>query len=152
MVYLASYAVAELIGMDLLDISARIKTSKLSPGVEYTTYLVFKLNEEEQSVFSSLSPFEAYVGVVGGEKTVTKVSLVHKPFPASFEETDEKDSEEPDQYAEERFDGWMGVELGDYHVKEDEEVELEIGLKEISGNSLKKGLIILGIEIKSRWA
>uniref|UniRef100_A0A7N1A935 Uncharacterized protein n=1 Tax=Kalanchoe fedtschenkoi TaxID=63787 RepID=A0A7N1A935_KALFE len=138
------YAVAELLDVNMLDISGRINTSRLSPGIQYTAYLVFKLQDDHQG-FDSSPPAEAYVGVAGGEQGLTKVSLVPR--------TDQTGSEVADEYPEERYyDGWTEVVLGEYLVKEDQEVELEIGLKEISGNcNEKKGLVILGIEMKTRW-
>lgn len=124
----------------------------LIPGVEYTAYLVFMLKGDDK-LFPSLPYAEAYVGAVGEEKRITKVSLASKPFTKFEENADDDDQtgvEEADHYAESfEYDGWRGVELGDYTAKEDEAVELEIGLKETSG--LIKGMIIQGIEIKNRF-
>lgn len=48
-----------------------------------------------------------------------------------------------------RVDGWMEIELGEFFVSE-EDGEVEMGLVEVKGRNLKKGMIIEGIEIRPK--
>ncbi|CAM8919293.1 unnamed protein product [Rhodiola kirilowii] len=134
------YAVAELLDVCWLDISSRLDAARLYPYTTFAAYLIFKLTDDSYGF--NFPPAEAYAGNVEGEKSVTNVYLVP--------EKDQTGSKRADQYPKPRADGWVEVELGTFFVKGDEDVEIEISLKEIYGNNSKKGLIVLGIELRPK--
>uniref|UniRef100_A0A7N1A5C9 Uncharacterized protein n=1 Tax=Kalanchoe fedtschenkoi TaxID=63787 RepID=A0A7N1A5C9_KALFE len=134
------YAVAELLDGCWLEITGRIAASNLFPYTAYAAFFIFKLTDDSYGF--NFPPVEAYAGNVDSEKSVTNVYLVS--------EEDQTGSKRADGYPKRRADGWMEVELGTFFVKGDmeDESEIEISLKEISGNNGKKGLIVLGIELR----
>ncbi|XP_065869069.1 F-box protein PP2-B11-like [Euphorbia lathyris] len=51
---------------------------------------------------------------------------------------------------QERQDGWLEIELGDYFNRQDEVADLEISIMEVTGGDSKGGLIIQGIDIRPK--
>ncbi|XP_065857331.1 F-box protein At2g02240-like [Euphorbia lathyris] len=51
---------------------------------------------------------------------------------------------------QERQDGWLEIELGDYFNREDEVGDLEISILEVNGGDWKGGLVIQGIDIRPK--
>ncbi|XP_065854207.1 F-box protein At2g02240-like isoform X2 [Euphorbia lathyris] len=51
---------------------------------------------------------------------------------------------------QERQDGWLEIELGDYFNRQDEVGDLEISIMEVTGGDWKGGLIIQGIDIRPK--
>ncbi|XP_074334175.1 F-box protein PP2-B10-like [Apium graveolens] len=129
-----------LINTTRLDIHGKINTRLLSPGITYMTYLVYKstftiLGFEDQSIRVS-------VGIIGEEcihglvclDPRKMVQLTNVSVPPRT-----------------RKDGWLEIELAEYHNKEGEYRELGIGLKEVTRNKLLQcGLIIQGLEIRPK--
>ncbi|XP_065854152.1 F-box protein PP2-B1-like [Euphorbia lathyris] len=51
---------------------------------------------------------------------------------------------------QERQDGWLEIELGDYFNRQDEVGDLEISILEVQGGDWKGGLVIQGIDIRPK--
>ncbi|KAK1260363.1 F-box protein PP2-B11 [Acorus gramineus] len=49
-----------------------------------------------------------------------------------------------------RGDGWMEVEMGEFYVENGAEGEVDMSLTEANGGQWKKGLIVLGIEVRPK--
>lgn len=54
------------------------------------------------------------------------------------------------RYPQQRSDGWIEVELGEFFVKRGQDVELEISLTEVKEGNWKSGLVVEGIEIRPK--
>lgn len=54
------------------------------------------------------------------------------------------------EHPNERGDGWMEVELGEFFYNGGQEGELEISVLEVKGGNWKGGLIVQGIEIRPK--
>ena len=107
-----------------------MSTSILSPKTRYAAYLVYKLRTGAHGFDGP--PFTASVGTVGAEVYEQTVRLG-------------LDTSHPNQ----REDGWLEIELGQFFNGGGEDDELQIKLMEvIAGNVTKTGLIVEGIEIR----
>ncbi|XP_044481110.1 putative F-box protein PP2-B12 [Mangifera indica] len=153
--------VAELIGVCWLEISGKISTRILSPGTNYTAYLVFKPTAGPYGFENQ--PVEVSVGLVGTENqkrsvyldTVRSLSMRYRlgRLPSLVRRVKWQASlarEDDGHHPKERGDDWLEVELGDFYNTGDENGELEISISETRGGHWKGGLIIQGIEIRPK--
>ena len=110
-----------------------MSTSILSPKTRYAAYLVYNLRSGACGFDGP--PFTASVGTVGAEVYEQTVRLGLFVM----------DTSRPNQ----REDGWLQIELGQFFNGGGEADELQIKLMEvIDGNVEKTGLIVEGIEIR----
>ncbi|XP_022722747.1 F-box protein PP2-B11-like isoform X2 [Durio zibethinus] len=124
--------VAELRLVWWLDVKGKIETRKLSPGTNYAAYLVFKLRRRRYGFRQRTVGVHVNMeGTTSGE--VRSVSL---DYPQNVP-----------QQAQERGDGWMEIEMGEFLNECGDDGTVEFCLREIDCNYFKSGLIIEGIEI-----
>lgn len=112
------------------EIRGKISTSLLSKATIYGAYLVFK--EQEMGAFG----FESQPLEVSFRSTRTELNKDRRVFLESGTQ-------------ESREDGWLEIELGEYHVGFDEE-ELEMSVLETRDGGWKGGIIVQGIEIRPK--
>ncbi|CAL9241819.1 unnamed protein product [Arabidopsis halleri] len=136
--------VPELIKVCWFHIDGKMNTRVLSPGTRYSAYIVFK-KEDDCYGFEDVA-IEAAVGVVGQEPTRRSICFDEALDGKSFRrERGRSNLVKP----EERKDGWMEIELGEFFNEGDMFTdEIEIKVSEIKELNWKRGLIILGIEIR----
>lgn len=123
-----------------LEIRGRIRTRELSPGTNYGAYLVYKMGEDK---YGFIVPAEVSLEVVSGGDVKRTRSVYLDP--------DEEEREEEGEMPDERDDGWMEIEMGEFFVeKEEDEREVEFLLLETKGLSAKGGLIVEGYEVRPK--
>ncbi|WCJ26913.1 F-box protein PP2-B15 [Euphorbia peplus] len=151
--------VAELRTICWLQITTTFNTQNLSPKTLYGAYLIVKfagraygLDSLPSDVFVKVGNFLSHSKIflrwrqrkirTGGEK----VGILSR-IEASSRLNDESSR------VCERKDGWLEIELGSFYKDAGEDgdgEEMEMGLKEVTGEHLKGGLIVEGIEIKPK--
>ncbi|KAM3245062.1 hypothetical protein ACQJBY_056410 [Aegilops geniculata] len=156
---------AQLRGVWWLLIRGEIHSTMLSPNSKYAAYMVFKLADE----FIKLDfPFQQASISVGGNDSTRQVCLQ-----AYMEDGDDgvprkhilrsswkgyrpRTSRQSIPLADDvmlprkRADGWMEVELGEFYNGEGCDSEVSVCLKETEGGVHKAGLIVWGIEIRTK--
>ncbi|CAM8916135.1 unnamed protein product [Rhodiola kirilowii] len=133
------YAVAELLEVCWHQIYGNLNASCLFPYTTYGAYFVFKLTDD--SFGFEFSPAEASAAIPRGQGYIRNIYLVA--------EEDQAGPERADEYPKRRADGWMEVELGTFFVKGDvDDGQIRMSFIEIWGYNLRKGLIVLGIELR----
>lgn len=161
--------VAELIGVCWLEIRGKINTLMLSPDTLYVAYLVYRTTAGAYGF--DHQPVEVTVGLAGTEGckksvyldaererqqryqiVVRRVGLFRHSHamglqaPVSTRENKKSGHHNP----QEREDGWLKLELGEFFNKGGEDGELEMSIAEVNGGDWKGGLIVLGIEIRPK--
>ncbi|XP_062011713.1 putative F-box protein PP2-B12 [Rosa rugosa] len=150
--------VAELRIVCWLEIRGRIETSMLSPSTTYKAYLVYKLTESTERGWAC-EPVVVTVGARAygfdyecpGLKEIT-AGIKHTAFlgPKGKYKHSLQGTGEAKFPNERRADGWLEMELGEYHCQGDEDGELEMICCEIETGMGKGGLIVQGIEIRPK--
>lgn len=158
--------VAELLDVCWLEIRGSIRTSMLSPNTTYSAYLVFTSKSRTHGF--EYHNAEASVGVSGQQSETRDINLdpegryqripriVRLIPPRRWNRRDiirrqeNTPVDQPAVWPKERGDGWREVELGEYFVKEGQDVELNISLLEVKSGGWKSGLIIEGIELRPK--
>ncbi|KAJ0014651.1 hypothetical protein Pint_21393 [Pistacia integerrima] len=156
--------VAELRDVCWLEICGKISTCILSPGTDYTTYLVFKLTEGSYG-FECL-PVEVHVGLVGSEsqkqfvyldavrgrrmqyRLGRRAGLFNRSRSLGWQAS--LPSQNDGHHPKERGDRWLEVEIGDFYNAGNEDGELEMSILEVRAGNWKRGLIVQGIEIRPK--
>ncbi|CAK7336244.1 unnamed protein product [Dovyalis caffra] len=129
--------VAELRYVFWLEITARIETKILSPKTTYAAYFVFKFTDSKRGF--NKKPVELSVkfeGSVDGEKR--NVLLDVSP-----------ENDMP-QLPQERGDGWMEVEMGEFFNENGDDGMVVSSLREVDNYITKHGLIVEGIEFRPK--
>lgn len=154
-----------------LEIRGWINTRMLSPSTLYAAYLVFKTAAGAYGF--EYQPVEVSFGIAGSETDTHKrtvyldaergrrlryqivprragifgrtrivgVEAGRPPIP----------TENPDlQYPNQRSDGWLEIELGDFFNQGGDDKDLEMAVCEVKGGDWKGGLIIQGFEIRPK--
>ncbi|XP_062099095.1 putative F-box protein PP2-B12 [Humulus lupulus] len=129
--------VALLLQVCWLEISGKIEVSMLSPLTLYTTYVVFKLRDEDFYGFKT-QVGNTTIGFVGSGEIVRGTEALD----GDYYEREEGDGH---NYPKERRDGWMEIELGEFFYDGRQEGELEMKFQDLSSH-WKDGLIVHGIE------
>ncbi|KAI4302016.1 hypothetical protein L6164_035239 [Bauhinia variegata] len=168
--------VAELASVCWLEMRGWINSRMLSPSTLYGAYLVFKLTSGACGF--DYQAVEVCVGFVGGEAEKRRVYLdaergrslryqiVPRPrragrfsrsrthFATAVEASTPPHSHHRGnvdlQYPNDRADGWLEVELGEFFIRGDEDKQLEMGVYEVKGGDWKGGLIVQGFEIRPK--
>ncbi|KFK33435.1 hypothetical protein AALP_AA5G013300 [Arabis alpina] len=132
--------VAELMDVCWFEIRGRIYIRGLSPRTRYSAYIVFKRANQCYG-FENVA-IEAGVGVVGEEATKRLIGFGKNRRRGRGRRNLVK--------PEEREDGWMEIELGDFVVEGEltNSDEIEMSVLETKQLHWKRGLIIHGIEIR----
>lgn len=160
--------VAELLDVCWFDISGKINTSMLSPDTNYAAYFVFTTKSRTYG-FDDQSA-EGAVGISGHARKAQTVFLdteaarryMYQIVPRRFglfhqmadilrrEVNPPSESEAQARYPQQRSDGWIEVELGEFLVKRGQDVELKMSLTEVKVGNWKSGLVVEGIEIRPK--
>lgn len=160
--------VAELLDVCWFEIRGKIQTSMLSPNTTYSASLVF--TTKSRTYGFDYQPAETSVAI-GGEESQTRAvyldsegaqrhnyQIIPRWRTGSFqrrnavirrpetESTEHQDAQLPKQ----RRDRWMEIELGEFFVKEGQDVEVVMSLLEVKAGNWKSGLIVEGIEIRPK--
>ncbi|XP_048533986.1 F-box protein PP2-B11-like [Triticum urartu] len=157
---------AQLQGVWWLLIRGEIHSTMLSPNSKYAAYMVFKLADE----FIKLDfPFqEASITVGGNDDSTRQVCLQaymedgddgvprKHILRCSWEDymphtsCDAIPLTDDVMLPRKRVDGWMEVELGEFYNGESCDSDVSVCLKETEGGVWKTGLIVWGIEIRTK--
>ncbi|KAJ4956906.1 hypothetical protein NE237_013689 [Protea cynaroides] len=157
--------VAELLGVNWLEICGKMETRLLSPNTTYVTYLVFKLTVLANGLQHK---FRVNVNFVsdgrsrqqGREKSVFLQRPVERKRKRELPEereansvpvfTENKNPVPVDEVPQERGDGWMEIDMGEFFNKRGEYEEVEMKLVDLDNRYSKSGLIIQGIELRPK--
>lgn len=156
---------AELISVCWLEIDGKINTSMLSPNTTYAAYVVFKWTVGAYGF--EYHPAEVSIGTSGDESETRMVYLdsergENRRYPIVSQRVGlfnlrgmtrpllpgpaKVDGVYPDQ----RGDGWLEIEIGEYLNKDGDSGELKMSLTQVKGGNWKGGLIVEGIEIRPK--
>ncbi|XVF38041.1 hypothetical protein REPUB_Repub20aG0063600 [Reevesia pubescens] len=127
--------VAELKLVWWLDVKGRIETTILSSTTNYAAYLVFKL--DRNYVYGFRRTVGLHVNVEGIASGEVRNVLLDPPGNVP-------------QQAQERGDGWLEIEMGEFWNECGDEGTVEFSLREVDCNYYKQGLIIEGIELRPK--
>ncbi|KAB5553441.1 hypothetical protein DKX38_010752 [Salix brachista] len=137
--------VAELISVCWLEICAKINTSMLSPTTLHTAYLVLKFSIDTNIGLDG-QPVEVTMKLDGEESCKRTVSWNAE---RRWGQVSRNARESDGHYPQERGDGWLEIELGEFLTKEGKDEELEMRVFDGSSH-WKRGLIVEGIEIRPK--
>lgn len=144
--------VAELRGVGWFEIRGRIATRMLSPSTLYKAYLVYKFNgrphgfeDHPTAVAVSARSYGFDYESPNLSQMVEGGDLKYTAFLARQEREVSEEARLPD----ERADGWLEMELGEYLCEGDEDAELEMICCEINSSG-KDGIIVQGIEVRPK--
>ncbi|KAI3440476.1 F-box domain-containing protein [Psidium guajava] len=155
--------VAELRSNDRIEIEGRIETKDLSRNTLYGAHLIFKVSDRAFGL--DLMPSETSVEM--GNRVRPGTARLQRPDQRKRRlesllyanrsemlrkhwetEGDRRGGGAPD----EREDGWMEVELGEFLIGSGGEGdgELKMSLKQVKGYQLKGGLVVEGVEVRPK--
>lgn len=126
---------AELIDVCWMEIRCNIDSRILSPNSTYAAFMVFKIAE---GFYGLDTPLQEGTVSLGGRESRREVA---------FTSIDPRPPQGSAAYPQKRADGWMEVELGEFFNEDGEDGEVGISLMS-KGPNWKRGLIVLGIEIR----
>ncbi|KAG2261627.1 hypothetical protein Bca4012_013663 [Brassica carinata] len=137
-------SVAKLLWVCWFEIRGRVNTRVLSPRTRYSAYIVFKKMNHCYG-FKDVA-IEAGVGVVGHAASTRFICFDTDMDGEYYPERGRRNLVKP----EERADGWMEVELGQFFSGGElmDSDEIEMSALEIKRLNVKTDLIIQGIEIR----
>ncbi|CAH8266510.1 unnamed protein product [Arabidopsis lyrata] len=137
--------VAELLQVCWFDVRGKTNTRVLSPKTHYSAYMVFK--KADQCYGFKDEAIEAVVGMVGQEASRRYICF-DEAIDGEFQRGER--GMRPLVKPEEREDGWMEIELGEFFNEGGlmNSEEIEMGALETKRLNGKYGLIIQGIEIR----
>ncbi|XWS13463.1 hypothetical protein CRYUN_Cryun36dG0039300 [Craigia yunnanensis] len=127
--------VAELKLVWWLDVKGKIETKILSSRTNYAAYLVFKLNTNRYGFSERTVGLHVNVdGIASAE-----VRSVYLDPPQIVP-----------QQAQEKGNGWMEIEMGEFLNECGDDGTVEFSLREVDTSYHKQGLIIEGIELRPK--
>lgn len=157
-----------------LEIRGKTSTKLLSPCTTYTVYLIFKLADTARGL--GTPPQETAITV--GEETVSRQSVCLQPddrgrrrfrqgrfrflymhnMVTGIANDIDKTAKLPRRWKgegegegeEEKDDRWMEMEMGEFFNANGEDGDVEMSFMEVKGGHWKRGLILLGIEIRPK--
>ncbi|KAM7469911.1 hypothetical protein LguiA_008094 [Lonicera macranthoides] len=147
--------VAELKTISRLEIQAKINTQILSPNTKYGAYLIIKISDRAFGLNSIPSEISVETSdricyntaYLRDQRNYEKQQMAMLFYNNRMQILKERVSEGDGRVPEEREDGWMEIELGEFFSNERDE-EVKMRLMEVKGLQLKGGLIIEGIEVR----
>uniref|UniRef100_A0A0A9BYZ7 F-box domain-containing protein n=1 Tax=Arundo donax TaxID=35708 RepID=A0A0A9BYZ7_ARUDO len=157
---------AELLDVCWLEIRGKIHSKMLSQNSTYTAFIVFKIAGESYGL--DFPDQEASISI--GENTLTSQVCLHgygnveeevpqnyRPImmPAIGARFRRRNRRVPPPGAnvllpQKRADNWMELEMGEFYNEGGDDGEVSISLMEIKGGQWKRGLIVQGIEIRTK--
>ncbi|CAN0897183.1 F-box protein PP2-B15 [Linum grandiflorum] len=156
--------VAMLRTMSWLEINGQISTRMLTPNTKYGAYLLIKILDRSYGLDSMASEVSVQVGgneVCSGTaylrckgKENDTVSMMERLMYGHRTEVSKSTvvasgGGGEGRLPEEREDGWLEVEIGEFFSGERDE-EVKMSLKEVKGYHLKGGLVVQGIEVRPK--
>ncbi|XP_057809653.1 putative F-box protein PP2-B12 isoform X2 [Salvia miltiorrhiza] len=120
---------AELVDSQCFYIQGNVKTKMLSSETCYAAYLVFGFAETYAKLYSAVSIIRNFYDEPGGGYPEEQAKMV------KFQEGNDRE------------DGWMEIQVGEFYVDLEENGEVQVQLLDTSGNT-KSGLIVEGIELR----
>jgi hypothetical protein len=117
----------------------------LSQHTTYTAYIVFRVDDGCSGLHY---PCQETSVSIGGRKFTQNVCLGGHDVRISWLLVMRGDIPDDSKFPKKRDDGWMELEMGEFHNGEGDDGEVSISLKEMS--VVKSGLVILGIEIRPK--
>ncbi|XVE81398.1 hypothetical protein DITRI_Ditri15bG0060100 [Diplodiscus trichospermus] len=127
--------VAELQQVWWLEVKGKIEPRILSSRTRYATYLVLKLNRNKKGFRERTVALR--VNVEGTESGKVRSVYLDRPENAA-------------QQAQERGDGWMEIEMGEFWNEYGDDGTVECSLRDFDPYLYKQGLIIEGIELRPK--
>ena len=130
----------------------------LSRDTAYAVYIVFKTPVESYGL--DCPPQKASIDTVAGKKIIRKVCLqsyegrhvnrwVTMRLTREYNKSYRRGHGRNPVLPQERADGWMELEMGEFQNYEGEDGEVSISLMETSA-TIKIGLVVQGIEIRPK--
>lgn len=116
----------------------------LAPETTYVAYLVFQTTNDSRGLSVEAKTTVSF----GGRVIETENMYLQRP-----ETTDNRLHallQENDGFPHLRKDGWMEIKLGEFECKEGEDYEVKMEFDEIKHRHWKTGLIVEGIEVRSK--
>ena len=138
--------VALLVDVCWFDIKGRMKTMMLSPDTTYVAHLIFQFKDNNWG-FESI-PMKTCISVVGerGDSTETDTHTVYLEVGGSGYVVGEHNRHLPQN----RNDGWMEIELGEFFNGQGDDDEVEMRIMENELLNRKSGLYVEGIELRPK--
>ncbi|KAJ1281573.1 hypothetical protein BS78_04G315900 [Paspalum vaginatum] len=141
---------AELLHVWWLEIRGKIDSRMLSRSSTYAAYIVFKVPPRS---YGLAFPCQHASIHLGGSTSTCLVRLDGNGVDSDDEDEDPAAEsppvpEIPVRLPQERADGWMELEMGEFHNDQGEDGEVSISLMETS--AVKSGLVVQGIEIRPK--
>ncbi|KAL9408668.1 hypothetical protein AB3S75_047116 [Citrus x aurantiifolia] len=127
--------VAELKYVWWFDVKAMIETGILSLRTNYAAYLVFKFVESKYGF--ARRPVDSGVYIEGSDNGVRRRLLLDP-------------SRNMARLSEDRRDGWIEIEMGEFFNENGDDGKLVCSLFEFDSFVTKRGLIIQGIEVRRK--
>jgi hypothetical protein len=158
---------AQLMGVCWFEIRGKIHSSMLSQDTTYAAYMVFKTTDD----FDGLDYPVQEASISAGATNVTRRVCLQ------CNDDEEDDDGVPENYRpislfpqprlrrrngrivsheenvtfpQERDDGWMELELGEFFIEGGDDGDVSLSLMETKGGNWKSGLIVQGIEIRRK--
>ncbi|XP_030957648.1 F-box protein PP2-B15-like [Quercus lobata] len=148
--------VAKLRTTSWLEIRGKINTQILSSNTRYGAYLIMKISNRAYGLDSIPSEVSIEVGnkVCNGMAYLRHEDGMQQQMEYMFyrnriEVLRKRVIEGTQRTLNEREDGWLEIELGEFFSGEANE-EVKMSLMEVKGYQLKGGLVIEGIEVRPR--
>ncbi|MFX6572949.1 PP2 domain-containing protein, partial [Acinetobacter baumannii] len=133
----------ELIMVCWLDIRGKINSRMLSPNTTYAAYLVVRIEKRAFGLDALPSEFSVEVG-----DYKTRGTIYLKRHECKREGLN--DSHKEEEYVVcERGNGWLEIKLGEFY-NDGSEKEVNMLFRENSGEHLKGGLVVEGIELRPK--
>jgi hypothetical protein len=133
---------ARLLHVCWLEIRGRMHSQMLSGNTNYAAYMVFKMDDEHYGLDS---PIQDAVVSIGENRSTRQVCLSGRRFRRG---TRPVPPEAHVQLPQERADGMMELEMGEFFNEGVDDGEVSVSLTETRVGNWKKGLIVHGIEIR----
>ncbi|CAK7340608.1 unnamed protein product [Dovyalis caffra] len=122
----------------------------LSPNTNYGAYLIVKLAGRAYGLDTLPSQISLEVGKSKSQGNVYLRCQEKNKQACSLSRTNRSRSriheEERSNYVQEREDGWIEVELGSFYNDDGDAKEVEMCLKEVTGEHLKEAVIFLNLK------
>ncbi|KAI3752548.1 hypothetical protein L2E82_24582 [Cichorium intybus] len=149
--------VIELKTVSSIQIEGRINTQDLSPNITYGAFLIIQVSDRAFGLDSIASEISVYKDECSVSNTAylcpldeRKQQLESLLFMNRRRMMEKLVVEGEGRRPSKREDGWMEIELGEFFVGQKIE-EVQMKLMEVKGDQLKGGLIIEGIEVRTKY-
>ncbi|WOH04614.1 hypothetical protein DCAR_0624025 [Daucus carota subsp. sativus] len=151
--------VAELKTISDLKIYGRINTEMLSQNTKYGAYIIIKIPSGAYGL--DAIPSELSIKVGDDHKVARtaylrhnidgkKVQMLHLLYGNRLEMLKKRVVQGEECSVQERKDGWLEIELGEFYSGDHGNEEVKMSLVEVKGRQLKGGLIVEGIEVRPK--